>query len=154
MTGSRSRPAFASQDWMLEQQLRAEMEAEAWRRMRHDLVLAEPLPAAPPQPQAIPAPAPTPARDPHRTGSAILKALVRFMLAAVGAYLAYLAAIDSQLGEFEVWLATGAGFLVTLSLSMFGVARDFVHMLAETARWMIILAVGLGALWVFVQMSA
>lgn len=28
------RPAIASDDWMLEQQLRAEMEAEAWRRLR------------------------------------------------------------------------------------------------------------------------
>jgi hypothetical protein len=34
MAGLRKAPAFASDDWMFEQQLRAEMEAEAWRRLR------------------------------------------------------------------------------------------------------------------------
>jgi hypothetical protein len=65
-----------------------------------------------------------------------------------------LAAIDSQFGEFEVWLAVGSIFLVTLALSMFGLARELVHTLAETARWALILAVGFGALWVFTHMGA
>lgn len=137
MSGSQ-RPVFASDDWMHEQQLRAELEAEAWRRLRHEL-------AAPPS-----APTTTAAARPdlHETGSTILKAVVRFTLAAFGAYVAFLAATDSQLGEFEVWLAVGATFAVTLALTMFGPMRRFVHMLAETTRWMMLIAIGFGAVWV------
>jgi hypothetical protein len=134
MSGSQ-RPVFASDDWMHEQQLRAELEAEAWRRLRREL-------AAP-----VPTPAPATAADPHQTGSAILKGMVRFTLASFGAYLAFLAAVDSQLGEFEVWLAVGATFVVTLALTMFGPMRRFVHMLAETTRWMLLIAVGFSAVW-------
>jgi hypothetical protein len=141
MSGSQ-RPALASDEWMLEQQVRAEMEAEAWRRLRRDLRAVE-TPA--PAPQTVQAPAAE--IDHHRAGSAMLKAIVRFMLAAFGAYLAYLAGMDSKLGEFEIWLAVGATFMATLALSMFGAARDFVHMLAETMRWVIITGVGLGVLW-------
>jgi hypothetical protein len=138
MAGPRGRPAIASDDWMLEQQLRAEMEAEAWRRLRYELAI--------PEPAAIAAPSAT-NEDHHSSGSAILKGLVRFMLGAFAAYLAYLAGVDSQLGEFEVWLAVGSVFAITLALSMFGAARDFVHMLAETMRWIIITGAGVGALW-------
>jgi hypothetical protein len=155
MTGSR-RPAFASDDWMMEQQLRAELEAEAWRRLREQLAIqGQPVPALAPAAPPAPAQAPAPERpDYHRAGSAILKALVRFGLAAFFAYLAYLAALDGGLGEFEIWLAVGATFVVTLALSMFGAARQFVHLLAETMRWLIIVAAGLGAVWLMVQMSA
>lgn len=144
MAGAR-RPGFATDDWMLEQQVRAEMEAEAWRRMREQAT-------APPEPAPANGPAAVP--DHHRSGSAILKALVRFTLAAATAYLAYLAAVDSKLGEFEVWLAIAATFLVTLSLSMLGGARDFVHLLAEIARWTILIGAALGAAWVFMQMAS
>ncbi|MGD9815941.1 MAG: hypothetical protein AB7Q23_14955 [Hyphomonadaceae bacterium] len=144
MAGAR-RPGFATDDWMLEQQVRAEMEAEAWRRMREQAT-APPAPAGTETPAAIP--------DRHRGGSAILKALVRFALAAAMAYLAYLAAVDSQLGEFEVWLAIGATFLVTLSLSMLGAAREFVHLLAEIARWAILIGAALGAAWFFMHMAS
>jgi hypothetical protein len=139
MAGPRGRPAFASDDWMLEQQLRAEMEAEAWRRLRQEL--------------AIPYPAPTPAANAsadagrRHSGSAILKALVRFLLAAFAGYLAFLAAVDSRLGEFEIWLAVGAAFAAALALSMFGFARDFVAVAAETMRWTLFLAAGLAATW-------
>jgi hypothetical protein len=151
MTGSR-RPAFASDDWMMEQQLRAELEAEAWRRLREQLAVPpQPAPALAAEPAA---PAVRAAPDFHRGGSAVLKALVRFGLAAFFAYLAYLAAVDSGLGEFEIWLAIGSTFLVVLALSMFGAARQFVHVLAETMRWVIIVAAGLGAVWLMVQMSA
>ena len=144
MTAARGRPALASDAWMLEQQVRAEMEAQAWRQLREHL-------AAPPPAAAEPAnDAPF---DHHRAGSAMLKALVRFGLAAFGAYLCWLAAVDSRLGEFEVWLAAGAGFAVTLALSMFGYARELVHVLAETARWTIITAVAFGALWMLFQMA-
>jgi hypothetical protein len=61
--------------------------------------------------------------------------------------LAYLAAVDGQLGEFESWMATGSVFVVTLALSMFGAARRFVHFLAETMRWALICAVGVGGVW-------
>jgi hypothetical protein len=141
---SRTRPAIASDDWMHEQQLRAELEAEAWRRLRRELATPEPLP-----PQvAAPAPAPaTPEFDHHRSGSTLLKALVRFGLAAFVSYLAYIAAMDSGLGEFEAWLAIGSAFMVTLALSMFGIAREFVHMLAETMRWVIISGAAIAGLW-------
>jgi hypothetical protein len=136
MSGSQ-RPVFASDDWMHEQQMRAELEAEAWRRLRHELAAPPPVQTATLTAQA----------NPHQTGSTILKAVVRFTLAAFGAYLAYLAAVDSQLGEFEVWLAVGATFAVTLALTMFGPMRRFVHTLAETTRWMLLVTIGFGAVW-------
>lgn len=139
------RPAIASDDWMMEQQVRAELEAEAWKRLRREL-------ARPAPPPTVAAPAPAQAEpDYHRSGSTILKALVRFGLAMFGAYLAWLAALDSQLGEFEIWLAVGAGFILTLALSLVGPARGFVHMLAETARWGIIVGVAFGGLWLLLQ---
>lgn len=141
---SRTRPAIASDDWMHEQQLRAELEAEAWRRLRRELAAPEPAPA----PQVAPAPAPaTPEFNHHRSGSTVLKAIVRFGLGAFVSYLAYIAAMDSGLGEFEAWLAVGSAFVVTLALSMFGIAREFVHMLAETMRWVILAGAGVAALW-------
>lgn len=133
------RPDFASDDWMLEQQLRAEMEAEAWRRLRAEVAAPQPARAEP---------------DYHRSGSIILKALVRFALAGLGAYLAWIAAMDSRLGEFEAWLAVGAGFVVTLSLSLFGPARAFVHALAEVMRWGLAAGFGLAALWLLTHPPA
>ncbi len=146
MPGARGRSALASDDWMLEQQVRAELEAEAWRRLREDLSAVSAAPAR--------LPAPEPDFDHHSAGSTILKAVVRFALGAFAAYLAYLAAWDLGLGEIEIWLASGSAFLVMLAVSMFSVAREFVHMLAETARWAIITGVALGAVWLLVQMSA
>ena len=137
---ARGRPAFASDDWMLEQQLRAEMEAEAWRRLRSELAVPQALPA----PEAASAPAEI---DHHRSGSTILKALVRFILASLAAYLAWLAGVDARLGEFDIWMATGSTFAVVLALSMFGAARGFVHAAAETVRWMLLIALGFGATW-------
>ena len=137
------RPAFATQDWMLEQQMRAEMEAEAWRRLRAEVAVLE----APPTPAEPAAAEP----DYHRSGSIILKALVRFGLAAFGGYLAWLAAVDARLGEFEIWLAVCATFIISLALSLIGPARAFVHILAETARWLIIGGAALGALWFLLQ---
>ena len=93
-------------------------------------------------------------RDPHRTGSAILKGLVRFVLAAFGAYLIYIAGADSQLGEFEVWLATGTAFVVVLALSAFDPLRGAVHAMAETARWVLVIGFVMGLAWVFTHMSA
>lgn len=150
MTGSQ-RPALASDDWMLEQQVRAELEAEAWRRLRRDLAIPQaPAPVATPPAPTPAAPQPTPIvlDDPHSSGSTILKALVRFALAAFCGYIAYLAAVDSQLGEFEAWFAVGSTFMVMLALSMFDPIRRFVHMAAEAARWLILSAVGFGAVWI------
>jgi hypothetical protein len=148
MTGSR-RPSFVSDDWMLEQQMRAELEAEAWRRMRAELALAspalQPLPA--PEPEAAPI-------DFHSAGSAVLKGLVRFGLAAFAAYLAWIAAVDGGLAGFEAWLAIGTTFVIALALSMLDPARRFVHVVAETMRWLIITAAGFGAAWLIMQMSA
>lgn len=138
MAGPHGRPVFATDDWMLEQQLRAEMEAEAWRRLRQELAIPEPAPTAV---------GPIPQPDLHQGGSGVLKGLVRFMLAAFGGYLAFLAAVDSGLGELEIWFAVGAAFLVTLSLSMLGAARGFVHAVAETVRWLMIIGAGVAATW-------
>lgn len=144
MAMSRGRPAFATDDWMLEQQLRAEVEAEGWRSLRAKL--AEPQALPPPQPVAAPTTAaPADFVDHHSAGSTILKALVRFMMASFAGYLAYLAAVDSRLGEFEIWLAVGSSFVVALALSMFGGVREFVHMAAETMRWVLLIGIGLGA---------
>jgi hypothetical protein len=144
MAVSRGRPAYATDDWMLEQQLRAEVEAEGWRRMRQKLARPDPDALLPPQAAAI---ATAVEGDPHRTGSTILKALVRFMLAAFASYLAWLAGVDARLGEFDVWMATGSTFAVVLALSMFGAARGFVHAAAETVRWILLIGLGFGATW-------
>ncbi len=133
------RPLIASDDWMHEQQLRAELEAEAWRRLRQEFAAPTPAPPAANSAQ--------PRVDPHSTGSTILKAIVRFVLGAFGGYLAYLAAVDGGLGAFEIWLATGSGFVGTLALTMFGGARRFVHFLAETMRWALLFAIGVGGAW-------
>lgn len=146
MAGMHQRaPGRASDAWLAEQQMRAEMEAEAWRRLRLELA------AAPP---ALPAPSPQAPADPYRGGSIILKGLVRFAIAAFAAYVAFIAAADSQLGEFEVWLAIGSAFVVTLALSMFGPLRAIVHFLSETARWVLILGFGFGALWLLLNPPA
>ena len=138
---ARGRPAFATDDWLQEQQLRAEAEAEGWRRMREKLV--RPEPTLPP-PQAVAA---IIEADHHRTGSTVLKALVRFMLAAFAAYLAWIAGMDARFGEFDVWMITGSSFAVVLALSMFGAARGFVHAAAETVRWGLFIGIGFGATW-------
>jgi len=144
MTGTH-KPVLASDDWMHEQQIRAELEAEAWRRLRADLTAPQPAPAAV---------APAEAADPHTSGSTVLKAVVRFALAAFAAYLAYIAAADSRVGEFESWLAIGATFMIALALSMFGPLRRFVHVLAETMRWVLLVGVGFGAVWVMTHYAA
>lgn len=142
MAVSRGRPAFATDDWMQEQQLRAEAEAEGWRRLREKLVRPEPMALTPPAAIAAAIEA-----DPHRTGSAILKAVVRFLLAAFAAYLAWIAGMDARFGEFDVWMITGSTFAITLALSMFGPARGFVHAAAETMRWILLIGIGFGATW-------
>jgi len=148
MTGSRARSAIASDDWMHEQQLRAELEAEAWRRLRQDLSQPHAYADAYPPQYAPPLAEPERKRfDHHRAGSTALKGLVRFLMAAGIAYLAWIAAIDAQLGEFEIWLSVGGAFAATLALSMFGFAREIVHALAEAARWGLIACVGIAGLW-------
>ena len=143
MAMSRGRPAFATDDWMQEQQLRAEVEAEGWRRMREKLARPEPLALPPPQ-MAANTVAET---GHHRSGSTVLKAFVRFMLAAFAAYLAWIAGMDARFGEFDIWMATGSTFAIVLALSMFGAARGFVHAAAETMRWMLLIGAGFGATW-------
>ena len=148
MAGFRRAQTIATDDWLFQQQLRAEMEAEAWRRLRE--VIATPV-----QPVALAPPAPEQRNDDReieRGGSIILKAIVRFALGAFGAYLGWLAAVDGGLGEFEIWLATGSGFLVALSLSMLDPARRFVHILSEVMRIALIAFVAYGALWVLLHM--
>lgn len=138
-----SRLPVASDEWMAEQQLRAELEAEAWRRMRQAHAL-------PPPPEAVALPPP---RDASLGGSLILKALVRFAIGAAMAYVAYIAALDAQMGAFEAWLAAGSAFLVALALSLLAPFRRMIHAIAETARWAIIAGVGLGALWYALQQA-
>ena len=156
MTASRrTPPPFASDDWMFEQQVRAELEAEAWRRLRTELAgPPEPAPPPPPLPTIAASQRPARERDPHHSGSAALKGLVRFGIAAIGSYLTYVAGMDSQLGNFEVWLATGTAFVVVLAISAFEPLRGAVHAMAETARWVLIVGFVMGLAWVFTHMSA
>jgi hypothetical protein len=145
---------------MFEQQVRAELEAEAWRRLRAQLAGGVPAleQVAPAPPAAVPTAAaaqgPSRVRDPHRSGSAILKGLVRFLIAAFGSYLTYIAGMDSQLGTFEVWLATGTAFVIVLAVSAFEPLRGAVHAMAETTRWMLIVGAVIGIAWVVTHMSA
>lgn len=151
MTGSGSRlPAFASDTWMLEQQMRAEVEADGWRRLREELSV--PPTPLPPQPQAAPATARP--SEPFHFGAAMLKGIVRFGIGAFGGYLAYVAALDGGLGEFEAWLAVGAGFITALALTAFGPGRRFVALMADATRWALIIAAGVGAVYLISQMSA
>ena len=152
MSASRKLPAFASDDWMLAQQLRAELEADAWRRLREERL--EDFAVAPAPPPERPARDSTRLALIERGGSAVLKALVRFAFAAACAYLAWLAAVDATLGEFETWLAAGAGFFSALSISMFEPVRRFVHAAAEALRWCLLLGAALGAAWLLLHMSA
>ncbi len=156
MTASRrTPPPFASDDWMFEQQVRAELEAEAWRRLRTQLAPpSEPAPLPAPSPALAANPTPARVRDPHHSGSAMLKGLVRFVIAAIGSYLTWIAGMDSQLGAFEVWLATGTAFVVVLAMSAFEPLRGAVHAMAETARWVLIVGFVMGLAWVFTHMSA
>lgn len=141
-------PAFGSDDWMLEQQLRAEVEAEGWRALRSHLAHPAVTTTAPEA-----AATPPPKRE-WRFGAAIVKGVVRFGIGAAGAYLAFLAAADAGLGEFEVWLALIAGFVVTLSLTAFGVGRQLVHGLARMTAWALVIALGAGAVYLMSRMAA
>lgn len=145
-------PAFASDDWMFEQQVRAELEAEAWRRLRSQLAAPQPLAALPPVAPSPNAPAQAAVRDPHRSGSGVLKGVVRFAIAAFCAYLAWIAAADGGLGELEMWFAVCTVFIATLALSALEPARKMVHFLAETARWVLIFAFVFGVAWVLTHM--
>jgi|GEM_PF-2550796 len=152
MTTKRS-PAFASDDWMFEQQVRAELEAEAWRRLRAQMsapeTLAPPAPAPAPQAQVAPI-----KPNPHRTGSGVLKGLVRFVIAGFCAYLAWIAAMDDGLGEAEIWFAVASVFIATLALSALEPARKIVHFMAETARWVLIFGFVFGVAWVLTHAHA
>ena len=139
-------PRIASDEWMAEQQLRAELEAEAWRRMREAA-------ARPPELAPMP-PSPLPPRDPSLGGSLILKALVRFALASAAGYLAYIAVLDAHLAVFDAWLAVGAAFITSLALSLLAPFRRVVHAMAETARWALIAAIGVGAVWLMLNPGA
>lgn len=141
------RPTFASQDWILEQQLRAEMEAEAWRRLREVATVPELLPGA-----VLTTIADDSQPDYHHTGSAILKALVRFGFAAIAAYVAWIAAIDLGAGEFEAWLIVIGFFVITLALTL--LVPALVDMLADILGWTLIVAAVLGVLWMLVQVLA
>ena len=144
MPDARKSPPVASEAWMLEQQMRAEAEAAGWRQLR----LEGAKPSVPVRASAA-AEAPAPALSPSGAGSAIVKGLVRFALAAGGSWLAFVAGLDSGLGEFEIWLATGAAFLVVLAFSAFGPLRSLVYFLAESMRWVVVTTLILGLMWVF-----
>jgi len=141
-------PAFGSDDWMLEQQLRAEVEAEGWRALRSHLAHPAVATIAPEAPVA------PPPKHEWRFGAAMVKGVVRFGIGAAGAYLAFLSAADAELGEFEVWLAVIAGFIVTLSLTAFGIGRQLVHSLARVTAWGLVIALAAGAVYLMSRMAA
>jgi hypothetical protein len=144
MSSVPKRPPVASDAWMLEQQVRAELEARAWQLMRQEAALL----SAPARAEAAAEPKPAPL-DPHRTGSAVLKGLVRFGLGAFASFLAVLAGADSGLGEIEVWLAAGAVFLITLALSLVNPLRRLVYALSEGMRWLALTIALVGLLWLW-----
>ena len=147
-TNSGPYPSIGSDDWMLEQQLRAEWEAAEWRRLRAELALPPPQPIA--EPETIPA---RKERPLHEGGSIILKGLVRVGLGAFGGWMGYIAAANTDgLGDMEIGFAVVAGFFIALTLSMLGPARQFVALLAEIMRWVLIAAVVVGGFWFVMQM--
>ena len=134
--------AIGSDGWMLEQQLRAEWEAAEWRRLRAEMAL--PAPELVPQRRERPL---------HEGGSIILKGLVRFGLGAFGAWMGYIAAANSDVGEFEIWLWTMAGFVIALAFSAIGPFKQFVALLAEITRWCLIAGVIVGGVWLIAKMQ-
>lgn len=145
------RPQIASDAWMLEQQTRAEFEAEGWRQLRAEVARQE---AAVQRQQVRAYQAQVRDQGEIVSHSAILKGLVRFMFGALGGYVAWIAGMTSGSGELEGWMWVGMGFVVTLALTAFGAGRHLVHAIAEGARWMILVGLGVGVLWIVVQMQA
>ena len=95
-----------------------------------------------------------PRRPWYEGGSIILKGLVRFGIGAFGAWVGWIAAMDSRAGEFEVWVAVLAGFVIALSLSFFGYAKQFVALLSEIMRWVLIGGFCVGVFWLIGQLNA
>ena len=148
--GGNSEPylTIGSDAWMREQQLRAEWEAAEWARIRAELAVPPPAPPrlAPPAVRERPW---------YEGGSTILKALVRVGLGAFGGWMGYIAAANMDgVGDTEIGLAIVAGFFLALTLSMLGPAREFVALLAEITRWVLILGVLVGAFWFVAHMPA
>jgi len=134
---------------MLEQQLRAEWEASEWRRLRAEMALP------PPEPQYYAGAAVAPVRPWHEGGSGVLKGLVRFGIGAFGAWMGYIAAASNDgTGNIEIGASVIAGFFIALTLSMIGPARQFVALLAEITRWVLILGVVAGAFWFVAHMHS
>lgn len=133
------KPANASR-WLLEQQMRAELEAEAWRLLREKVDGASSAPGTP----ALSAPL-APA------GSFLTRILVRAALAVGCGYLAWLASVDSGMGEFEALLATGAGIAVSLALSVLEPGRRLVGFIAKTLAWIALTIAGFAGLWVLLH---
>lgn len=128
---------FNTDSWLLEQQFRAEVEAEAWRRLR--LQLAG---------QSLPM------RGIAAGRSLILNTLARLVLAGAAAGLAWIAALDAGAGAFEAWLAGGAGFLVMLALSVFDPVRRLTHATAAAMGWTMLAAAVIAALWLMTHVPA
>lgn len=142
MLDPRDREPLVTEAWLREQELRAEWEAAEFRRLRQSL-------RTPPPTYAAPAP------DPHSGGSAILKGLVRFIIGAFGAYVAYIATLTIDgAGKIDAWFAVGAGFVISMALTAFGPLRALVHVLSETARWTLLIAFCVALLWLAVQVNA
>src|SRR5262249_48359524 len=83
----------------------------------------------------------------YEGGSAILKGLVRVGIGAFGAWMGYIAAANSDVGALEIWMAVVVGFFGALVLSLIGPAREFVALLAEITRWVLIIGLAIGAFW-------
>jgi hypothetical protein len=71
--------------------------------------------------------------------------LVYLGLATFGANLGWLAAVSSNLGQFEIWLAMAAGSAIALALSAFIHGR--VQVLAKSTPWVIATAAATSGLW-------
>jgi hypothetical protein len=134
MAGQRKPPLADADRWLLEQQLRAEAQAEIWRELREGTAASAPV---------------RPERDPELFDPLgfVARAAARVALALAAAGLAALAARDSGLGGFEVWLATGATGVATLAATLMQWARPVVGAVIVVTRWALMAAVAIALIW-------
>jgi hypothetical protein len=141
-----------SDQWLLHQQQKAEAEARVWQRMREQLASGETILTAPPRQantasfsprrSATPPAAPTRRRKP----AGVLSMIVQVAFVAAGAYVCALAAGLLGFGQFEAWLAGGAGLGIAGSLLMIGQALPLRDRLVEAGAWTIVIGVALSVI--------
>jgi hypothetical protein len=107
-----------SEDWLIEQQRRAEAEADVWRRLREHIVVdhntASPSPAVSSEPTL--SAERTSAHQQKVERLAFAHALVQLGFCLIGAFLASFVVMLSGGGILEEWFAGSAGFALCVGL--------------------------------------